>query len=55
MTSYTGTFDSACKEAMRPIEDHGYTAALKQDEVGTIHKYGIAGYKNRCRVSYEFE
>ena len=49
------TFDSVCKEAMKQIEDHGYTAALKQEGMGTIHKYGIAYYKKSCRVRYDFE
>lgn len=52
VTSNMGTFDSVCKEAMRQIEDHGYTAVLKQEEVETIHKYGIACYKKRYRVMY---
>ena len=47
-----GRFDSACCEAMKQIEDGGYASALKQEGMGTIHKYGIACYKKTCRVTY---
>ena len=47
-----GRFDSACCEAMKQIEDGGYVSALKQEGMGTIHKYGIACYKKTCRVTY---
>ncbi len=42
----------ACKEAMEQIEDEGYAAALEQEGVGTIHKYGIACYRKGWRVMY---
>ena len=47
-----GLFDSACKEAMKQIDDNGYAAALKREGIGTVHKYGIACYKKSCKVMY---
>lgn len=47
-----GNFDGACEEAMKQIEDGGYAAALEQEGIGTIHKYGIACYRKGCRVMY---
>ena len=48
-----GMFDSACKDAMRQIEDGAYVTALKQEGMQTIHKFGIACYKKSCRVVSE--
>ena len=48
-----GAFDAACSEAMQQIEDNDYTADLRQEDMETIHKYGIAFYKKSCRVQYE--
>ncbi|HCT93058.1 MAG TPA: hypothetical protein DF613_16990, partial [Lachnospiraceae bacterium] len=50
-----GRFDSACREAMKQIEDNGYAAVLKQEGVQTIHKFGIACYQKTCRVAYRRE
>lgn len=50
-----GTFDQACNEAMKQIENGGYTEVLKQDGMKTIHKYGIACYKKSCKICYELE
>ncbi len=50
-----GRYDLACAEAMRQIQDHGYSEALRQDGVQRIHKYGIACYKKKCRISYCME
>ena len=47
-----GAFDRACDEAMKQIEDGGYTVILRQDEINTIHKFGIACYKKKCKVVY---
>lgn len=47
-----GRFDSACREAMKQIEDDGYATALRQEGMQTIHKYGIACYKKTCKVAY---
>ena len=47
-----GRFDSACREAMKQIEDDGYVTALRQEGMQTIHKYGIACYKKTCKVAY---
>lgn len=45
-----GAFETACSKAMKQIEDEGYAAALKQEGVHTIHKYGIACYKKSCKI-----
>lgn len=48
-----GAFDTACQRAMKQIEDKGYEAALKQEGMQTIHKFGIACYKKSCKVVYD--
>ncbi len=45
-------FDSACKEAMKQIEDDRYVEELKLEGMKTIHKYGIACYQKTCKVVY---
>lgn len=50
-----GRFDSACREAMKQIENSGYVSALKLEGMETIHKYGIACYKKTCHVTYSRE
>ena len=47
-----GAFDSACREAMKQIEDNNYTTVLIQEGMKIIHKYGIACYRKSCRVLY---
>ncbi len=47
-----GTFETACKKAMKQIEDEGYTAALEQEGIQVIHKFGIACHKKHCKVLY---
>ncbi|MCD8052457.1 MAG: ATP-binding protein [Lachnospiraceae bacterium] len=43
-------FDEACEEALRQIDDNDYAAELREDDMQTILKYGIACYKKKCRV-----
>ncbi|MCD8134227.1 MAG: ATP-binding protein [Clostridiales bacterium] len=43
-------FDEACEEALRQIDDRDYTAELRNDDMQTILKYGIACYKKKCKV-----
>ena len=50
-----GAFDSAAHEAMEQIKTHEYTGLLRQKGMETIHKYGLACYRKRCRVAYEKE
>lgn len=50
-----GAFDSACKEAMKQIEEHGYVSTLRQEGMKTVHKYGIACYKKSCQILYGLE
>ena len=42
--------DAGCREALRQIKDRNYEEALVDDGMKTIHRYGIACYKKRCRV-----
>lgn len=48
-------YDAACSEALKQINDKDYDAELREDEMQTILKYGIACYKRRCRVVLERE
>ena len=50
-----GTFDSACMEAMRQIEDGKYVTMLNQEGIQKIHKFGVACYKKSCRIVYSTE
>ncbi len=50
-----GSYDKACNEAMKQIDEAGYTKKLKKNDMQTIHKYGIAFYKKRCKVIYKRE
>ena len=43
-------FDIACQEALKQINDRNYEEKLIDDGMRTIHKYGIACYKRRCKV-----
>lgn len=43
-------FEDACGEALQQILDRNYEEALVRDGMRTIHRYGIACYKKRCRV-----
>lgn len=42
--------DAACEKALQQIEDRDYAAKLKDDGMRNIIKYGIACYKNNCKV-----
>lgn len=43
-------FDTACREALKQINDRNYGEKLIDDGMTTIRKYGIACYKRRCKV-----
>lgn len=43
-------FDTACREALKQINDRNYEERLLDDGMTTIRKYGIACYKRRCKV-----
>ncbi len=45
-----GTFDAACREALRQIAEREYAAALQREGMKVIYQYGIACYKKSCRV-----
>ena len=43
-------FDTACREALKQVNDQNYEQQLLDDGMTTIRKYGIACYKRRCKV-----
>ena len=43
-------FEDGCRKALEQIHDRNYEEILIDDGMATIHKYGIACYKKRCRV-----
>ena len=45
-----GYFDTACKEALKQIQEKKYQTKLKEDGMKQIIKYGIACYKKGCCV-----
>lgn len=47
------SFDIACREALKQINDRNYGEKLVDDGMTTIRKYGIACYKRRCKVISE--
>lgn len=47
-----GRFDAACAEAMRQIEEDGYTDVLHKKGLRPVHLYGIACYKKKCKIKY---
>ncbi|MCD8083320.1 MAG: ATP-binding protein [Clostridiales bacterium] len=50
-----GQFESECKKALKQINDNDYAASLREDDMQTILKYGIACFKSQCRVVVERE
>ena len=46
-------FDDVCREALKQINEKNYKDMLIDDGMTTIHKYGIACYKKRCKVISE--
>ena len=51
--SETDKLEEECIKALRQIEDKKYDAALLDDGMTKIMKYGIACYKKRCKVMKE--
>lgn len=49
------SYASVCKEALNQIEKNGYAAELREDGCLTIHKYGIACFRKKCRVMLDTE
>ena len=43
-------FDAACQKALQQMKDRNYEQVLIDDGMRTIHRYGIACYKKRCKV-----
>ena len=44
------SFDTACREALKQINDQNYSEKMIDDGMTIIRKYGIACYKRRCKV-----
>ena len=45
-----GDLEKGCQEALEQIERMGYEEKLRQDDIETILKYGIACNRKKCRV-----
>lgn len=45
-----GNLDRACRDAMGQIQSRRYGDAFYDEEIQKVLKYGIACYKDRCRV-----
>lgn len=45
-----GSLEAGCREALAQIEEKGYAERLRQDDMTTIIKYGIACSKKTCKV-----
>lgn len=45
-----GNMETACRQALKQIEDKEYEEQLLDEGMDSILKYGIAFYKKRCRV-----
>ena len=50
-----GNMEKACNSALQQIVDKNYINALRQEDVHTILKYGIACYKKKCKVMMKSE
>ena len=45
-----GDLDAACQKALRQIEERQYDDAFYNENITKVLKYGIAFYKDKCRV-----
>lgn len=45
-----GDMDAACQQALGQIQRRQYGDAFYGEDIGKVLKYGIACYKNKCRV-----
>ena len=45
-----GRLDEACREALRQIQSRQYGDAFYEEDIEKVLKYGIAFYKDKCRV-----
>lgn len=45
-----GALDAACEEALKQIEKNHYEQRLREHDMKTIIKYGIACFHKRCKV-----
>ncbi len=50
-----GRFDAAIDEAMRQIDEKGYTERFEDDDMGKILKVAFACHKRQCRAAVECE
>ncbi len=48
-----GRYDKAIAEALRQIDEKGYTQRLEDDDMSQIFKVAVACYKKRCRIVME--
>lgn len=45
-----GDLEAGCRKALAQIKEKGYEDRLAEDGMETIHRYGIACWKKKCRV-----
>lgn len=45
-----GNLDRACRDALEQIQSRRYGDAFYDEEIQKVLKYGIACYRDRCRV-----
>lgn len=50
-----GDLEKGCQEALEQIERMGYEEKLKQDDIETVLKYGIACNRKKCRVAVRLQ
>lgn len=46
-----GDLEKGCQEALEQIEKMGYEEKLRQDDIETVLRYGIACNRKKCRVA----
>ena len=45
-----GNLDASCQEALAQIKGRQYGAAFYDEDIEKVLKYGVAFYKNKCKV-----
>ncbi|MDE7311247.1 MAG: ATP-binding protein [Eubacterium sp.] len=45
-----GNLDAVCQDALAQIQNRQYADAFYDEEIQKVYKYGIACYKDKCRV-----
>ena len=48
--AHNANLEEECEKALRQIDENEYTRELLDNGIENILKYGIACYRNKCRV-----